>query len=492
MQVKDSTKVNVSINLSAADREYLAQFENGMYVDGFVYVNGPVNLSVPFLAFYGSWMDASMFEDFDFMAYKHDADYDGFTYSGMPYTNFLTIYPYGDLDEENEYFYVPNMYAKDDKYIADRNAISSDAENNGTVLGSQYYSLIRNASRVIMTITDRNTGDEYFRQEELENYAEFSYQGQIENYIQWQDLFWAATDKDGNPLEDGTEVDITLEAVPSYYDDVEDPSTLDGAGLYLSTPMAVDNTAPELVDGQKNEDGTFDFVVNDNRYTAAVLIFDREGNIVGKYAVNQEEKGADVTVTVEGPGDVFYVDLVDYALNESVWRVNFSGHEDTEYVSSITVDKDEMELNLGDIVQFEAHVGPEWLAEGFDGVTWSSDDKNVVYCMKSGIALARGVGEATITATTVATDENGNHLTATIKVTVVDPDAVTEPSEDGDSDEKPAEDGGNTDASTEASSETEEKEDELTEDEKEDDEADAASAASSADEETSEELGGNE
>ena len=235
-----------------------------------------------------------------------------------------------------------------------------------------------------------------------------------------------------------------------------------------------------------------DFVVNDNRYTAAVLIYDREGNIVGKYAANQEVKGEDLTVTVEGPADVFYVDLVDYALNESMWRVNFSGHEDTEYVTSLTVDQEEMELKLGDIVQFEAHVGPEWLAEGFDGVVWSSDNNDVVYCLKSGMALAFGAGEATVTATTVATDENGNHLTASIKVTVIDPNAVEEPSEDPENDEKPAEDDGNTDASTEASSETEEKEDELTEDDEEDAEADAASEASSVDEETSEELGGNE
>ena len=492
MQVKDSTKVSVSINLSAADREYLEQFENGMYVDGFVYVNGPVNLSVPFLAFYGSWMDASMYEDFDYLEYKHNPDYEGFTYSGMPYTNFLTIFPYGDLDEENEYFYVPNMYEKDEKYIPDRNAISSDAEENGTVLGSQYYSLIRNASRVIATITDRNTGEEYFRTEELENYAEFSYNGEMQNYIQWQDLLWAGTDKEGNPLEDGTEVDITLEAVPSYYDDVEDPSTLDGAGLYLSTPMAIDNKAPELVGGQKNEDGTYTIVINDNRYTAAAIIYDRDGYRVGKYAANQEEKGADIALTVEAPADVFYVDLVDYALNESVWRVNFTGHEDTEYVTSLTVEQEEMELNVGDIVQFEAKVGPEWLAEGFDGVTWSSDNMNVVYCLKSGMAMAYSAGEATVTVTTDATTEEGEQLTAQIKVTVVDPKAEEEKPEEN-SDEKSDENSEEITEPVENPGEVAEPEEPVVDDTNAEAVAEASSEASSEEAvETPEELGGND
>ena len=320
MQVKDSTKVNVSINLSAADREYLAQFENGMFVDGFVYVNGPVDLSVPFLAFYGSWMDPSMFEDFDFMASRHDPNYDGFTYSGITATNFLTIYPFGDTSEENELFYVPNLFAKDAKYIADRNAISSDPEM-GTVLGSLYYSLIRNASRSILTITDKNTGEEYFKNTNYENYAEFSYEGQIVNYWQTQDLFWSGTDAEGNPLEDGTEVLVNLQAVPSYYDDVEDPSTLDGKGLYLpSTPIAIDNTAPEITGYVLNEDGTLGVQVQDNRYSAAVLILNAAGQIIDRYAVDQETKGEEATVNIKMPEGTFYVDVVDYALNESVFR----------------------------------------------------------------------------------------------------------------------------------------------------------------------------
>ena len=50
--VKNNAKVSVSIELSNADKQYLNDnFENGMYVDGFVKLDGKVDLSVPFLAF---------------------------------------------------------------------------------------------------------------------------------------------------------------------------------------------------------------------------------------------------------------------------------------------------------------------------------------------------------------------------------------------------------------------------------------------------------
>ena len=217
-----------------------------------------------------------------------------------------------------------------------------------------------------MTITDRNTGEEYFRTEEHENYAEFSYNGQIRNYLQWQEMNWAGTDKEGNPLPDGTEVEVKLMAIPSYYDDVEDPSTLTGKGLFLaSTPFTIDNQTPELVDGYRNEDGTFSLVINDNRYTACVMVYDRSANIIGRYSVNQEEKGVDTVVTIDAPEDVFYIDVVDYALNEIVYRVNNTGHEDTTYVGSITIDQgEEATVDYFDYIEFTATVGPEWLAEG--------------------------------------------------------------------------------------------------------------------------------
>ncbi|MBQ7428218.1 MAG: S8 family serine peptidase [Butyrivibrio sp.] len=419
VEVKTSTKISVNINLSDSDREYLAGFENGMYVDGFIYVKGNVDLSVPFLAFYGSWMDSSMFENFDFEQYAHDAEYaqNAQTYCGISQTNFLSIYPLG---VEDEYYYIPNRFADDAKYIADRNAISSE---NGTVLGGQYYSLIRNASRVIMTITDKSTGEVYFKNVEYENYAEFSYNGAWKNYLQVQDLFWAGTDAEGNALADGTQVDITIEAVPSYYDDVEDPSTLTGKGLYMTTPMTIDNTRPVVTDATKNDEGQFELTLYDNRYSAAVIVLASDKKtIIGRYAVNQEVADEDTVVTIDVPEDIFYVEVFDYACNASVYRFNNTGHADTKIVSEISVDKESVTLNIGEKTTVTAKVGPEWLAEGYDAVEWMSLDEDIATVTQDGVITAVAEGQVTIMVATMATDKKGNHLTATVEVTVVDPD----------------------------------------------------------------------
>ncbi len=417
VQVVDKTTVNVKIELSENDRAFLAQFANGMYVDGFVYVKGLVDLSVPFLAFYGSWADSSMYEPYDFMEYAHNPNYKGQTYSGVEKTNFLSIFPLGS---SRELYYTPNLFVDDDKYIPERNAISAV---NGSKLGSQYYSLIRNASRVILTIKDKNTGDVYFEDTKTENYASFVYQGQWQNYIDYTDLDWAATDAEGNPLPDGTEVEVVLQAIPSYYDDVEDPTTLTNEGLYLRTPLVVDNEEPVVKDMKVNaEDPTkIDVVVEDNQYVAAIVVADKNGNVISNYALNQEEKGVESVVTIDAPETLFYVDVFDYACNGVEYKINNSGHEETQYVSSITIDQGE-EITLGTWVMdtFTATVGPDWLAEGYDEVTWSSSDEDVIYVLSSGLFLTFEVGEAIVTATTVATDEEGNHLTAQIKVTVVD------------------------------------------------------------------------
>ncbi len=65
---KGSAEVTVKITLSDADKKYLDEsFENGMYVEGFITMSAAsgtsVDISVPFLAFYGDWTQAPIFDE---------------------------------------------------------------------------------------------------------------------------------------------------------------------------------------------------------------------------------------------------------------------------------------------------------------------------------------------------------------------------------------------------------------------------------------------
>ena len=107
-------------------------------------------------------------------------------------------------------------------------------------------------------------------------------------------------------------------------------------------------------------------------------------------------------------------------MNKSVYRFNNTGHADTKYVTEISVDKDEVELQVGEKAQVTATVGPKWLAEGYNRVVWISDDSRVASVSQSGVITAKKAGETTLTVYTVATDKRGKHLTAEVKVKVVD------------------------------------------------------------------------
>lgn len=66
----ESVTLTATITLTAEDKAYLdASFENGMYVEGFLYVKSATDdttdLEMPFLGFYGDWSQAPAFDSAD-------------------------------------------------------------------------------------------------------------------------------------------------------------------------------------------------------------------------------------------------------------------------------------------------------------------------------------------------------------------------------------------------------------------------------------------
>lgn len=411
--VNDSKKLSVTVKLSDADKEYLnSNFENGMYVDGFIYLNGEVQLSVPMLAFYGNWADASMYEPYNYLEAANGGEA-GQTYTGIARTNYMTYKFNGD---SSSYYYKSNMYAKDDAYLPERNAISSV---NGDSIDSITYSLIRNASNVTATITNADTGEVYYKADKGAVSAAFY----SASSAAWNStsasarLNWAVTDAKGAALPEGTKVNITVTALPSYYDNWTG-SGVPGKGVSLSFPMTVDNTAPQEVNAVTSTDKkSMDVTVKDNNYVAAVAVYGRDKTtILNTYAVNQTQQGAESVVHIEIPEQVFYVAIVDYAGNTAMYRVNNSGVDDTSVTTGVTLDQTSVELIKGDTQKLVATVAPESILD--DNVTWSSDNEAVATVDANGIVTAVGVGTANITATTSAKNVSGAAETMSCAVTV--------------------------------------------------------------------------
>ena len=419
--VKNKANVSVNVSLSKADKQYIdSNFENGMFVEGFVELKGQIDLSIPVLAFYGDWSDSSMFEPFDAMQYFAGSE-DEYTYCGIARTNYLTWKPAGS---SKTYYYMPNQYEEDEEYIADRNAFST---KRGDKLDTFTFTLIRNASKVTASITNAETGDVYYELNKGAIQATYysDSQGAWLSTSAKANLGWAGTDAEGNALEDGTKINVSITAIPSYYGDGKEPQ---GKGVTLTYPMTIDNTNPEAkvvsavmptldVSGNALDTGSLTVSVKDNRYVAAVQLYTKDhSQLLASYPVNQKEAGEATEITIDPPHTVFYVKVVDYAGNFAEYRVNMSGIDDTEICDSIELSDSELGLLKGSSETIIANVGPLTIID--DSVIWSSSDESIATVNEEGVVTAVEKGEAVITATTVAKDKDGKNLTAECKVTV--------------------------------------------------------------------------
>ncbi|MBR2684948.1 MAG: S8 family serine peptidase [Erysipelotrichaceae bacterium] len=141
----ETRNITVTITLNGMD-EFNEYYPNGLYVEGFTYLTCvsttddgellDVTHSIPLLGYYGSWSEASMFDNTSII----DAAYG--TQQFEPYltnteTNYMTVrYP----GENKDYIFAGNPYMMEESFPVDRLAMS-----DGTQITSFVYSLIRSA-----------------------------------------------------------------------------------------------------------------------------------------------------------------------------------------------------------------------------------------------------------------------------------------------------------------------------------------------------------
>ena len=168
--------VTVTIKLSDADKKYLNDsFKNGMYVEGFVKLDAKesdsVDLSAPYLAFYGDWSQAPLF-DIDYFETNRDEIDDAIDTLDKTLPDAYATRPIGSTYLDyiaylGAYPFVQDPSAKligaDRKYIALSN--SSQAVNSISYI---WLGLLRNAAKVEFTVTDDVTGEVIYSETDLD------------------------------------------------------------------------------------------------------------------------------------------------------------------------------------------------------------------------------------------------------------------------------------------------------------------------------------
>ena len=166
----EKADVTVTITLSDEDKAYLdASFANGMYVEGFITLTASkgtdIDLSVPYLAFYGDWTKAPLF-DLDYYATNADELDDAIAMEDKTMADAYATRPIGGVSEDfvsylGAYYF---LQAPDDMVIsADRDYIAlSNKEGTIHSLRFVWAGLLRNAQKIEITITDDTTGEVVF------------------------------------------------------------------------------------------------------------------------------------------------------------------------------------------------------------------------------------------------------------------------------------------------------------------------------------------
>ena len=243
-----TAKVTVTIKLTDENKAYLDKsFENGMYIEGFVELKAisgaKADLNVPYLAFYGNWAQAPLF-DMDYFETSKDELDDTIPTLDKTLPDAYASRPIGGIEEDyvsylGSYYFLQNpsdrIISADREYIALSNM-------DGTIHSIRFIwmGMLRNAKEIKITITDSATGEVVY--ETVEENVRKSY-GDGGSYLYPANVD-VEFDVNEHNLKNNTE--YTVKCVG--YLDYENDGLEDNLNNTFEFPFVTDFEAPTLTD----------------------------------------------------------------------------------------------------------------------------------------------------------------------------------------------------------------------------------------------------
>ena len=338
-----SVSVEVTITLSEEDMAYMdAHYENGTYVDGFVRAyaetEGAVDLSLPFMGFYGGWDEAPMFDTGWYYEEEEDLEYN--RYMHVVFATLGLDGQYGGLGM--------NPYIEE-IYDPEHNVLSPNGDGYYDYVPEIYVSLLRSAEILDFTWTDDATGEQLFY--EYYPYARKGYYWTAYGmampvvYTDGGLLPFTLYDENGELMvKDLQHLTLTIRG---YLDDGElDECPVDEKGWpvpdtswaddEMQVPVVIDLKAPTMdLDTLQyyTEDGRnfVTFEVEDNYDIAAVVATTVGGGAYDYIPVTTKTPGvygerATITLDITDFDSSFHIVLCDYGCNETYYELSNVGN----------------------------------------------------------------------------------------------------------------------------------------------------------------------
>ena len=437
--------VTVTITLTDGDKKYLDEsFKNGMYVEGFVTLDAEgdtVDLNVPYLAFYGDWTVAPLF-DLDYYATNKDELDDGIDLFDKTLADAFATRPIGGTYDDyvsylGSYYY--EQKPGSNKIAADRKYISLTNQEMGVnELKYVWAGMLRNADRVEVTIVDDATGEIVF--ETVDNDIRKSYGDGGPIRPSNIDIGFSAIDEN---LKNNSKYTVTLKGYLDYGDGGADTNL----NNTFTFPLTIDFEAPTITDCQfyteydKSAKKTRLFTkiaIYDNHYAMAMLpgYISYNPTDPDPYIINTfdryltpiySEENSTTYVTYEltdyiddikegaYTGNTFTITAYDYALNISTYEIALPG----QYLD-LYFEETDIELYPNQLYDLAPMVYPNTQWSEF--ITYTSTNPKVATVVNNKIlAISNNNnngedGQCVIVATVIL--EDGTKLQRHINVTV--------------------------------------------------------------------------
>ena len=399
-----SAKITAVIDILDAD-----DFDdNGTYIEGYIFAkeadmeDGAIGVthSIPVLGYYGSWSEYSWDDVGSYLEYKYGLEdrYPYMTYPLGANAKNIETYFIRYAGSNTNYNFGGNPYVTDEKYMPERDAISST-----TTVYQFRFSQVRNSSASLFTVTD-DEGNVYANSQGSGAYAAYY---DPNNGAWYRTSTSITTNFTPRNIEDGTVINLNLTLAPEYYRN--DDGSINWAELHenatKTTKVTVDSTAPEIVDIEVVKDPETETATaikvtyKDNEYVAAVALKTERNATIEQIGSDPDaEKGAEATYTFDLTNVTephLYVLVGDYAANEATYKINLN-EEELENNFDIALNTTSAKVYKNNSITLTVSATP-WGAD--DRVTWASSDETIATVSDKGVVTGISVGTATITAT---------------------------------------------------------------------------------------------
>ena len=420
-----SAVVKVKVTLTDNDKKYLNDsFANGMYVEGYITLDNDnekaVDLSVPYLAFYGDWTKAPLFDLTYFDTHADELD-DAVAVEDKVMADAYATRPVGGISDDYVSYLGTYYFMQDPKDMvisANRDYIAlSNQEGSVHSLRFVWAGLLRNAAQIVITITDDTTGEVIFETVDTDVRKSYGDGGSI--YPANVEIEFDT--KDYNLANNSA---YTVKLVG--YLDYGDGGLQTNENNTFEFPMVIDFQAPtvtgvtytyEYDDTLKKNRLYANVDIYDNHYSMAaqlgyvMMSTDAEGNEAPEMKTFEQfmtpvysQKNSTTTVQFELTDYIydikenamhdnsFVVTCYDYALNYATFEIGLPTDYVDFYFDSL---ESGLTLSLNEVYTLEPLIYPD--TEWAELLEYTSSKASVVRVVNNKL-VAVGAGKATIKA----------------------------------------------------------------------------------------------